>query len=492
MAELPQPPASIATSVFDTRDARHEAGQGLRKTAPRSAHAAWEPPSDRVDPVDLLVRQGESRIQNLLPIRYERMRASPFAFMRGSAIVMAADLAHTVASGPYVQSCGDCHMANFGAYASADGIAVFDINDFDETCPAPFEWDIKRLATSLVLASGEAGAADRQARHNAFLAARTYQDEMARLAPMSPLEIWSDRIDLAAAIADFSDKHTRKGVRERLEAWLESARNHFGLVSFDKNTPSLRVKPPLVVRLPDEDETIHQAFARYIATQPPERAVLLSRYRLKDVLFKVVGVGSVGTYCAIGLFATADGETLLLQIKEAQESVLAAYCGGPHYDNQGQRVVEGQRLMQASSDRFLGWTHTTNTKRSRHAPDGSNRQFYVRRLKDSRLAAIGADVAQEGLDDYAALCGRALARAHARSGDVAEIAGYLGSSDSFAEAIADFAEAYAGQTRKDWEDFNAAIDAGRLSVTGETKDRKKSRGAGQGTKRRAGRGRSAS
>lgn len=466
MAELSFSASGMAGPSLETRQERHDRGQELRKQTQRSAHAEWVPGSDRADPVALLVKQGESRIKDLLPIRYERMRASPFAFLRGSAIVMAADLANAPATGPVVQSCGDCHLANFGSYASAEGIAVFDINDFDETYPAPFEWDLKRLGTSFILSSLESGASDKQARQNALIVAKTYQHEMARLAPMSPLEIWSDRIDLAAAIEGFSDKHTRKGISARLEARLESARDHFGLVSFDKNLPKLKVKPPLVMRLPARDETIREAFARYVATQPPERAVLLSRYRLRDILFKVVGVGSVGTYCAIGLFATPDGETLLLQIKEAQESVLASHLAGPRYDNQGQRVVMGQRLMQASSDIFLGWTHSdaASSDRPVRKLDGANRQFYVRRLKDSRLAAIGADVAQEGLDDYAALCGRALARAHARSGDVALIAGYLGSSDSFAEAIVGFSQVYADQTKKDWKAFNEAIDKGVLPV----------------------------
>ncbi|GBQ84958.1 DUF2252 domain-containing protein [Asaia krungthepensis] len=449
---------------LETREVRHAQGRHLRKILSRSAQAEWSPPADRADPVSLLAGQGQSRIQSLLPIRYERMRASPFAFLRGSAIVMAADLASTASTGVMVQSCGDCHLANFGSYASTDGLAVFDINDFDETYPAPFEWDLKRLGASFVLASLENGLPEKQARANARIMAATYQGEMARLAPMSPLEIWADRIDLASAIEDFSDKHTRKSIRDRLEARLDSARAHFGLVSFDKDIPHLKVKPPLVMRLPDEDDTIREAFDRYLATQPPERGLLLSRYRLKDTLFKVVGVGSVGTYCAIGLFATADGETLLLQIKEAQESVLAAHVQGPSFANQGQRVVAGQRLMQATSDTFLGWTHTNTAEqpgKSRRF-DGANKQFYVRRLKDSRLAAIGADVAQEGLDDYAALCGRALARAHARSGDVAMIHGYLGSGDSFAEAVADFSTGYAAQTRADWERFCASIDSGHL------------------------------
>lgn len=468
MARLSSPESIAALPALATRAMRYEEGQKLRKHVPRSAHAVWEAPKGRADPVALLIEQGKSRIQDLLPIRYERMRASPFAFLRGSAIVMAADLAGTPVSGPQVQSCGDCHMANFGSYASADGIAVFDINDFDETYLAPFEWDLKRLGTSLVLASEEEGDSAKQALYNAFLMAKTYQAEMIRLSAMSPLEIWSDRIDLAAAIEDFADKNTRKTIRDRLEARLASARDHFGLVSFDKQRPRFKIKPPLVMRLPEEDGTIREAFARYMATQPPERKILLARYRLEDTLFKVVGVGSVGTYCAIGLFATADGETLLLQIKEAQESVLASHVSGPRFDNEGERVVVGQRIMQASSDSFLGWTHSATQTGQDKASffSGAHKQFYVRRLKDSRLAAIGADVAQEGLDDYARLCGRALARAHARSGDVAMISGYLGTGNSFAEALVTFSEHYAKQTRLDWKQFNKAIDAGVIASSG--------------------------
>lgn len=451
-----------------TRQEQHAFGASLRKKNARGDHASWNAPKDRPDPVSLLIKQGECRIQDLLPVRYARMSPSPFAFLRGAAIVMAADLATTESAGPHVQSCGDCHLANFGSYTSPEGTPVFDINDFDETLAAPFEWDIKRLGTSLVLAGRENGASEKSARALAVAMAQSYSAEMARLEPLTPLEIWTNRIDFSAAIDNFSDKHVRKQIRSRLDARLESAQQHFGLVSYDNKAPAFRERPPLVMRLPAHENTIRDAFARYVATQPPERAILLSRYHLQDIIFKVVGVGSVGTFCAIGLFATPDGDTLLLQIKEAQESVLAPFAGGNIFHNQGERVVTGQRIMQAASDSFLGWTHTAGTDEaedSAHTLSGAGKQFYVRRLKDTRLAAIGSDVAQDGLPDYAELCGRTLARAHARSGDVAVISGYIGKNDTFADAIASFSVLYADQTKADWSVFLEAIKAGKISAS---------------------------
>lgn len=469
------PPAQTAS--LRPRALRHAEGVKLRKSAPRTKQAEWHAPKNRMDPVSILVAQGAHRISALLPVRYARMAVSPFAFLRGAAAIMAADLAGTLAAGPKVQSCGDCHLANFGSYASPEGIPVFDINDFDETLSAPFEWDVKRLGTSLVLAGREGGLSESASRALARSMAQSYAQEMARLAPMNPLEIWAERVDLSAAIAGFKDKQARKKVQSLLEARLESARGHFGLVAEDCGTPRLTEKPPLVMRLPEQDDTIRAAFARYVATQPPERVLLLSRYTLQDVIFKVVGVGSVGTFCAIGLFATPDNEVLLLQIKEAQTSVLAPYLTPSPFCNQGERVVTGQRIMQTASDAFLGWTHSGGTDEvdgeTGSQPTGQ-RQFYVRRLKDQRLAAIGAEFAQIGLPDYALLCGRTLARAHARSGDVATLSGYLGAGRAFADAITAFSTAYADQTKADWKVFCAAIKAGRISAQGTVAAKKAS------------------
>lgn len=440
-------------------------GAKLRKSMPRAAQAEWTLPANRVDPIEILRQQGLTRISSLLSIRYDRMKVSPFTFLRGAAAVMAQDLVKVPVSGIRVQSCGDCHLANFGSYASPEGVPVFDINDFDETLDAPFEWDIKRLGTSLVLSGQESGLSPKAVRQLVKTMSLAYTQQMARLAGMTPLQVWVDRIDLMAAISDFEDPKVKAKAEKLLSDRLDAAKGYFGLVSSDKSGPSLKEKPPLVMRLPDQEETIRLAFARYIATQPPERAILLKRYNLRDVIFKVVGIGSVGTFCAIGLFATADGETMLLQIKEAQTSVLEAGAPPSPFKNQGERVVTGQRIMQAVSDTFLGWTHS-NASIGGDTPDmaGAGRQFYVRRVKDSRLAAIGTDVAQEGLEDYARLCGRTLARAHARSGNASLISGYLGKGAGFADAMTEFSEAYAQQTETDWKNFVAALEHGRLAT----------------------------
>ena len=440
-------------------------GAKLRKSMPRAAQAEWAPPKDRADPVEILKQQGKTRIASLLPVRYDRMKVSPFTFLRGAAAVMAQDMAQAPVSGLRVQSCGDCHLANFGSYASPEGVPVFDINDFDETLDAPFEWDVKRLGTSFVLSGLESGLSPKAARHLVRTMSLSYTQQMTRLAGMTPLQVWLDRIDLMSAISDFEDPKVRAKAEKLLSDRLDAAKGYFGLVSSDKSGPSLKEKPPLVMRMPDQEETIRLAFARYIATQPPERAILLKRYNLRDVIFKVVGIGSVGTFCAIGLFATADGETMLLQIKEAQTSVLEAGAPPSPFKNQGERVVTGQRIMQAVSDTFLGWTHS-NASIGGDTPDmaGAGRQFYVRRVKDSRLAAIGADVAQEGLEDYARLCGRTLARAHARSGNASMISGYLGKGAGFADAMAEFSEAYAHQTETDWKNFVDALEHGKLAA----------------------------
>jgi uncharacterized protein (DUF2252 family) len=440
--------ASMATSGPAER---RKLGAALRRDAPRSVQGDWAPPADRADPVAILVKQGESRMQELLPIRYGRMRADPFAFLRGAAAVMAADLAGMPTSGIRLQTSGDAHLNNFGAYASPEGVPVFDCNDFDETLPAPFEWDVKRLAASLVVAGRVAQYSEKAARKLARIAARSYREHMAELAALSPVGCWNRRIDLASAIADIEEPKLRSVMEKRLAKTLESGAEHFGLVAKKRGKPMIREKPPLIYRLDKHALPAHKAFASYGQTLQEDRRVLLQRYTLRDVAFKAVGVGSVGTFCAIGLLTAGDGAPLLLQIKEAQESVLAPYAGGSAYANHGERVVVGQRMMQAATDVFLGWT----TKPI------DNRHFYIRRLKDSRLANLGAQL-ETTLPFYAGLCGRTLARAHGRSGDPAMVSGYVGSGTAFDEAIAAFAVAYADQTEKDWRTFTAAIEAGRI------------------------------
>jgi uncharacterized protein (DUF2252 family) len=440
-------------------DGRRQAGAARRREVPRSAQGEWAPPSDRVDPVEILIELGKSRIQELLPIRYGRMRADPFAFLRGAAAVMAADLARTPETGIRMQACGDAHLANFGSYATPEGLPVFDINDFDETLPAPFEWDLKRLATSLVIAGRVAQFSDKAARRLARTAARSYREHMAELARLPPVDAWNRRVDLARAIADIDQPKVRHTVEKRLAQVLQSGGKHFGLIEGKDGGVHIREKPPLVYHLSKHDLPARKAFASYAETLQEDRRVLLHRHTLRDVAFKAVGVGSVGTFCAIGLLTAGDGSPLLLQIKEAQESVLAPFAGASEYTNHGERVVVGQRMMQAATDVFLGWTR---------API-DNRYFYIRRLKDARLANIGTEL-QAALPFYASLCGRTLARAHARAGDPALVSGYTGSGTAFEEAISEFAVAYADQTGKDWNGFLAAIKDGRIvAVAPETK-----------------------
>jgi uncharacterized protein (DUF2252 family) len=432
---------------------RRDEGAARRCHTPRSALAEWTPPVGRADPVTVLIEQGTRRIQELLPVRYARMRTDPFAFLRGAAAIMGADLATTPTSGIRVQACGDAHLGNFGSYASPEGTPVFDINDFDETLPAPFEWDVKRLATSLVLAGRVAQVPERRCRALAAAAARAYREFMADLAILPPIAAWSQPIDLRKAVADVEPAKLRMQIEKRLGKLLASGAEHFGLVERRDGIFHIREKPPLVHHLSKHELPARKAFASYAGTLQEDRRVLLQRYALRDVAFKVVGVGSVGTFCAIGLLISGDGAPLLLQIKEAQKSVLAPFAGASDYANQGQRVVVGQRMLQAASDVFLGWTQ---------APiDG--RQFYVRRLKDGRLADIGARLTA-ALPFYARLCGRTLARAHARSGDAAVIAGYVGRGGAFDTAIGAFAVAYADQTERDWQTFMAAIRAGRIAT----------------------------
>ena len=432
---------------------RRQAGQALRKIVPRSLHATWKPAVNRRDPVQLLIESNRHLLSHLVPLRYGRMRASPFAFLRGSAAIMAADLAQTPNLGLRVQSSGDCHLANFATFASPDGTPVFDMNDFDETLPAPFEWDVKRLATSLAVAGRVAQLPERDCRDLARMAARAYRRHTRRLALMSPLDAWSTRIYLASAIADVDSSKIRRNLEKRLETILVSVETHFGLVEPHDGGWRIKEKPPLVHHLTRHELHAKHAFSSYAETLQEDRRVLLQRYHLQDVAFKVVGVGSVGTFCAIALLISDDGAPLLLQIKEAQQSVLAPYAGASDYANHGERVVVGQRMLQAVTDIFLGWTQSPI--------DG--RYFYVRRLKDSRLADVGTRLEAE-LPFYATLCGRTLARAHARTGDAVAIAAYIGDGSDFDKAIAGFAMAYAEETERDWRAFTEAIAAGRISV----------------------------
>src|SRR6516162_5351130 len=432
---------------------RRAKGAEWRRQVPLGAHAEWKPPANRADPVEVLIEQGRSRIEELLPVRYARMKTDPFAFLRGAAAIMAADLASGPSTGLRVQVCGDCHLANFGGYATPEGTPVFDVNDFDETLPAPFEWDVKRLAASLAVTGRVAKMSGRECRRLARTATESYRLHLADLARMPPLDAWSSRIDLVAAIADVDSAKVRRKIEKRREAILRGAAEHYGLVERKNGDWKIKEKPPLVRHLSHHELHAHQAFESYAESLQEDRRVLLHRYHRRDVAFKTVGVGSVGTFCAIGLFVSDDGAPLLLQIKEAQASVLAPFAGASDYDNHGERVVVGQRMMQATPDVFLGWT--------KNRVDG--RYFYVRRLKDSRLADLG-EILEEALPYYAKLCGHTLARAHARSGDAVALSAYMGDDGEFDKAVAEFAMAYAGQTERDWRALLDAIEAGRIEA----------------------------
>jgi len=450
--------AKLNTRILSVA-ARHDMGKALREKLPRAAHAEWSPPATRHDPIETLIRTSRHRIPELLPIRYGRMARSPFAFLRGAAAVMAADLASIRDTGLRVQACGDCHLANFGAYESPEGNVVFDIVDFDETLPASFEWDIKRLATSIVLAGRDAGLSGKFCSAAARTSATAYRKHMATLVALPPAEAWRSRIDLIAALAEIGDSRVRK----REERRLEKAKGHpadelYGVARI-RGKWRIKNRRPLVYHFDDKHSGVRNlaartTFATYAETLAEDRRALLDRFKLVDVAFKVVGVGSVGTFCAVGLFMTADDQPLMLQIKEAVQSVLAPYAGASVYKNQGERVVVGQRLMQAASDVFLGWTQDRRTRRD----------FYVRRLKNAPLADIAEEVQAAALEFYAQLCGRTLARAHARSGDAARISGYLGNSSTFDVAIAEFAVAYADQSARDHRALLAAIETGRVKV----------------------------
>jgi uncharacterized protein (DUF2252 family) len=441
---------------------RRQAGQALRKIVPRSTHARWAPSATRRDPIDILIESGRHRIASLLPIRYDRMRASPFAFLRGAAAIMAADLADTPITGLWVQACGDCHLANFGTFASPEGTPVFDVNDFDETLPAPFEWDIKRLAASFAVDALARDLGDGTARHLAGAVVQAYRRHMQELARLAPLASWRSRVDVTEVLDGIDDEKLRDRELKRLQTAVEAGHSGYPkLIEKIKGQWRIREKPPLIFPLSGQRDDTHEivartAFESYKLSLPEERRILLDRYELADVAFKVVGVGSVGTFCAIGLFVTRDDQTLLLQLKEAQTSVLAPYAGPSVYRNQGQRVVVGQRIMQTVPDLFLGWTEDR----------GDDQQCYIRQLKDSRLALIGTDLAEGALPYHATLCGVTLARAHARSGDSARIAGYIGTGMAFDTAISSFALAYAAQTQADWRLFLEAIKGGQIEARG--------------------------
>jgi uncharacterized protein (DUF2252 family) len=411
--------------------------------------------------MELLARSNVGRIPELIPIRFGRMVRSPFTFFRGAAMNMAADLAVTPSSGLRVQACGDCHLSNFGAFATPERRVIADINDLDETLPAPWEWDVKRLAASFVVASRANGHDESDARDATLACVRSYREAMLEFAEMRVLDVWYASIDVEELIENTDDEELQKRMRKRLEKARErSVLEHDfpELVTMTEGTPSLRDDPPLIYHVNDQghepfDEMVRRAFAAYRETMPEYRRVLLDRYQLVDIAVKVVGIGSVGTRCAVMLLMADDDDPLFLQLKEARPSVLEPYAGTSEYENHGQRVVKGHFLMQAASDLFLGWTE------GRHG-----RHFYVRQLRDMKIKPLVEIFSASDMLRYARLTGWILARAHARSGDPAAISGYLGKSDKFDEAIAALSFAYADQTEQDHDALVKAVRSGAIDV----------------------------
>jgi len=451
---------------------RAAAGKDARAAASRSSHGPWGPAPDRADPIALLEVEAASRVPELVPIRHGRMAASPFAFFRGAAAIMAADLADTPTSGLRVQLCGDAHLANFGGFASPERDLVFDLNDFDETLPGPWEWDLKRLVASIAVAGRDRGDAERTRRDAVHKTVRAYREAMRRFAGMSPLEIWYARIDAAAIEGQAAAARFSKTQRARLDRTVEKARRKDHLRAFarlvrqDGGAPRFASDPPLLVPIAElvpegEAEALHAGMRglidAYRATLPEERRTLLDRYRYADLARKVVGVGSVGTRAWVVLMLGPAGEPLFLQCKEAQASVLEPYAGASEHDNHGERVVRGQRLMQAASDILLGWLRSPGL-------DGIARDFYVRQLWDWKVSAEVETLEPTGLTAYARLCASTLARAHARSADAAAIAGYCGRGEALDRALAAFAESYAEQNARDHAALLAAIASGRVAA----------------------------
>ena len=484
----------MTTDVTPTDTKVHEVGQGTARTRrvehftpaeraargkaarvdiPRSAHAAWEPTAQRRSPVDLLEEQAQTRVPELVPIRYGRMLVSPFTFYRGGAYLMAADLAGMPRTGLHVQLCGDAHLSNFGMFASPDRRLVFSINDFDETLPGPFEWDVKRLVASFEIAGRDRGfdEADRQAINRTVVQA--YRERMTSFAAMPNLDLWYVRLDVEETIQQLRGQATKKDVKQ-VERNVAKARTKDSLKAFAKLTeivdgePRIRSDPPIVVPieelipaddLPRWQEYVTGVIRSYRGTLPRDRRRLMEQYRYVDGARKVVGVGSVGTRAYIMLLLGRDGEDpLFLQYKEAQASVLEPFLGKSEFANCGRRVVEGQRLTQAASDIMLGWIRVDE------GLDGRARDFYVRQLWDAKGSAQIEVMDPHQMTIYAKVCGAELARAHARSGDAIAIASYLGSSDAFDRALAVFAESYANQNERDYEALQQAVESGKVEA----------------------------
>jgi len=442
---------------------RMQAGKALRKVCPRKSQAIWEQSVDRPDPIDLLIENSQGRMEELLPIRYGRMAANPFAFYRGAAAIMASDLSQTLSTGMKIAICGDCHLLNFGGFATTERRLIFDINDFDEVSIAPWEWDVKRLATSFVIAGRSRGFSDSDNREAALIAAQSYRLNINQYAKMSILDAWYDRLDLIEIIENIQDKEGRRFYTKKLQQATDQSAHEkeFARLAYVSGEyPRILDQPPLIFHLEDaRQEENHARIQRsvrdYLSSLSPERSLLIRRYQIVDTAIKVVGVGSVGTYCGIALFISGNGDPLFLQFKQARQSVLEPYSGASPFEHAGQRVVVGQRLMQTASDMFLGW-YTGSGDQHLH--------YYVRQLRDAKIKPVVEIMDVSGLKNYANLCGRALARAHTRSVDAVVLSGYMGKGNAFENALADFSVAYADQNELDYVALMTAIRAGKVDA----------------------------
>jgi len=453
------PHASVLTPAR-----RKASGKSLRNAAPRDQHAGWRAPADRADPIGILRAADATRQQDLVPLRYGRMLQSPFTFYRGSAGVMAADLAHTPVSGINVQVCGDCHLMNFGGFATPERRLIFDINDLDETLPAPWEWDVKRLVASFVLAARSNGLSDANGRDAAVACARSYRQKMREFAAMDVLDVWYARLDDSDVMAMLpQDRRALLSKRiAKATARGSSELVYPKLVEGSGAQTRIHDTPPTIFhadasRAAGDLEMIRGSLPKYRKTLAEDRRILFDRYRLVDAAVKVVGIGSVGTLCMVALMLSVADKPLFLQFKEANASVLEAYAGKSAYAQHGERVVQGQKLMQPSSDLFLGWGI---------GPEG--RHFYIRQLRDVKLSPLVETYDAEMLSIYGKMCGWVLARAHAKAGDPWAISGYLGrKSDQFDQAMGQFALAYADQAERDHAALRAAVRAGKVEVQSE-------------------------
>jgi len=436
-------------------------GRALREKVPRGQHAIWKPSMRRVDPFDALLATNRTRLPHLLPLRLGRMSQSPFTYLRGAPASMAADVARMPLTGIEVQACGDCHLGNLGAFASPERRVLFDINDFDETLPAGWEFDLKRLAVSFVLVARGHGYDKAACRDVARSLLGSYRSHLHALAAVSPLDRWYALIDSELLIRTAPDEATRqRRIKFERRARARTGESLVGrLVEEEGGVKRFRVQPPVITRLKRGsrlDRSFRQVLERYPHSLADDRRVLLSRYRLVDLALKVVGVGSVGTRCAVALYASETDDLLVLQVKEALPSVLAPYAPKSRFTHEGQRVVVGQRLMQSASDIFLGW-----------ANDDDGHHYYVRQLRDMKTSVPLEDLRGQVLTNFASMCGWAVARAHAKAGDILRLAGYIGASERFDEALTLLAETYADQCEKDYQMFLRAIRSRRIAIETE-------------------------